>query len=217
MKKSPRSLLSPSVLVWLPSLVAIIASATVAVAKVHAQTSSSQSKDTPGKLPPFLKVDGLYYLDGNEDDLVKVLELSPETGWMRVQIKGAESWVNVANLSTVTPISKEAAAKLQLREEADYILTGANEIADAIDAYATKNNLPPGASFKWQDIRKFLKPDASTYNSDGKDVTGRPYIFGKVSDGVKVNPETVKEVAPVIDDADAYWGKFKGKEGESGF
>ena len=211
MKKSPSS-----ALLWLPSLVAVIASATVSIDRVQAQTTPL--KDATGKLPPFLKVDGLYYLDGNEDDLVKVLELSPETGWVRVQAKGTESWVNVANLSTVTPVSKEAASKLQLREEADYILTGANEIGDAIDAYASKNNLPPGASFKWQDIRKFLKPDASVYNSDGKDVTGRPYLFGKkIESGVKVNPETIKEVAPVIDDADAYWGKFKLKDGESGF
>ncbi len=206
MKKSPRSVLSPSVLVWLPSLVAIVSSAVVAVSRVHAQSASASGT----RLPPFLKVDGIYYLDGNEDDLVKVLELSPETGWIRVQAKGTESWVNVSNLSTVTPVSKEAAAKLQLREEADYILTGANEISEAIAAYASKNNLPPGASFKWQDIRKLLKPDASVYNSDGKDVTGRPYLFGKkIEDGVKVNPETIKEVAPVIDDADAYWGKFK--------
>ena len=211
MKKSPSS-----ALVWLPSFVAIIASAVVSIDRAHAQ--ATPSKDAAGKLPPFLKVDGLYYLDGNEDDLVKVLELSPETGWVRVQTKGTESWVNVANLSTVTPVSKEAASKLQLREEADYILTGANEISDAIDAYASKNNLAPGASFKWQDIRKFLKPDASVYNSDGKDVTGRPYLFGKkIESGVKVNPDTIKEVAPVIDDADAYWGKFKLKDGESGF
>ncbi len=120
MKKSPRSLLSPSVLVWLPSLVAIVASAVVMVDRAHAQSPAGG-----GKLPPFLKVDGIYYLDGNEDDLVKVLELSPETGWIRVQAKGTESWVNVANLSTVTPVSKDAAAKLQLREEADFILTGA--------------------------------------------------------------------------------------------
>ena len=207
---------SSSALLWLPSFLAIIASAVVSIDRVHAQTTPS--RDTAGKLPPFLKVDGLYYLDGNEDDLVKVLELSPETGWIRVQAKGTESWVNVANLSTITPISKEAATKLQLREEADYILAGANEISDAIDAYASKNNLSPNASFKWQDIRKFLKTDASTYNSDGKDVTGRPYLFGKkIEDGVKVNPETIKEVAPVIEDANAYWGKFKPKDGESGF
>ncbi len=199
-----KSLLPPSTLVWLPSLAALALYAVVAVDRAHAQSPAS------GKLPPFLKVDGIYYLDGNEDDLVRVLELSPESGWIRVQAKGTESWVNVANLSTVTPVSKEAAAKLQLREEADYILAGANEISEAIDAYASKNNLPPGASFKWQDIRKFLKPDASVYNSDGKDVTGRPYLFGeKVEKGVKVNPETLKEVAPVIDNADAYWGKFK--------
>ena len=206
--KSPRPLLSPSVLLWLPSLAAIGRAAVVAGSRAHAQTHAAPPEGS--KLPPFLKVDGIYYLDGNEDDLVKVLELSPESGWIRVQAKGTESWVNVANLSTVTPVSKEAAAKLQLREEADYILTGANEISDAIDVYASKNNLPPGASFKWQDIRKFLKPDASVYNSDGKDVTGRPYLFGKkIEDGVKVNPETIQEVAPVIDNAATYWGKFK--------
>lgn len=207
---------SLSARLWLPSLAVLVASAVVSVARVHAQPPPPGPREA-GKLPPFLKVDGLYYLDGNEDDLVKVLELSPESGWIRVQIKGAESWVNVANLSTVTPISKEAASKLQLREEADYILQGANEISDAINDYAAKNNLAPDASFKWQDIRKFLKPDASTYNSDGKDVTGRPYLFGKsVEAGVKVNPATIKEVAPVIDDADAYWGKFKPKDGDSG-
>ena len=206
MKKSLRSLLSPFGLVWLPSIVAIIACAVVAVDRAHAQAPALHGE---AKLPPFLKVDGLYYLDGNEDDLVHVLELSPETGWMRVQAKGTESWVNVTNLSTITPVSKEAATKLQLREEADYILTGATEISEAIDAYATKNNLPRDATFKWQDIRKFLKSDASVYNSDGKDVTGRPYVFGKVSDGVKVSPDTIKEVAPAIEDADAYWSKFK--------
>ena len=208
MKKS-----SSPALPWLPSLVAILAFAVASVDRVHAQTTASREI---GKLPPFLKVDGLYYLDGNEDDLVKVLELSPESGWIRVQTKGTESWVNVANLSTVTPISKEAAAKLQLHEEADYILAGANEISDAIDAYATKHNLAPDAGFMWSDIRKFLTPDASVYNSDGKDVTGRPYLFGKkIEEGVKVNPETIREVAPVIDDADAYWGKFKPKGDES--
>ena len=58
-------------------------------------------------------------------------------------------------------------------------------------------------------MRKFLKPEATVYNSDGKDVTGRPYLFGKVSDGVKVNPETIKDLALVIDNPDAYWGKYK--------
>ena len=200
MKNSPRS-----ALVWLLSLTAIV----VPVGYALAQTPAHPGQGA-GKLPPFLKVDGLYYLDGNEDDLVKVLELAPESGWIRVQAKGTESWVNVANLSTVTPISKEAAANLQLREQADYILQGANEIGDAINAYAAANNLPPDAAFKWSDIRKFLKPDASVYNSEGKDVVGRPYLFGKRIDaGVQVNPDTVKDLALVVDNADAYWGKFK--------
>ena len=48
------------------------------------------------------------------------------------------------------------------------------------------------------------------YNSDGKDVVGRPYLFGKkVSDGVKISLDTIKELAIVVDNADAYWGKFK--------
>ncbi len=205
MKNSPRSPLS-SLVILSPALVAVVASAVVAVSRVQAQAPAGAAS----KLPPFLKVDGLYYLDGNEDDLVRVLELAPETGWIRVQAKGTESWVNVANLSTVTPISKEAVAKLQLREQADYILEGAGEISEAIAAYAAKNNLPPDAAFAWSDIRKFLKPEASVYNSSGKDVTGRPYLFGKkVADGVKVNPETVKELALVIDNPDAYWGKYK--------
>ena len=59
------------------------------------------------KLPPFLKVDGMYSFDGNDEDLVKVTEISPETGWVRVETKGGESWVNVANLTTITPVSKE--------------------------------------------------------------------------------------------------------------
>ncbi len=202
MKNSPR--FTP---VWLPPLTAVVLFAAVAVGRAPAQAAAATAGS---KLPPFFKVDGLYYLDGNEDDLVKVLELAPETGWIRVQAKGTESWVNVATLATVTPISKEAAAKLQLREQADYILQGANEINDAIGAYAAANNLPPDAMFKWSDIRKFLKPDASVYNSDGKDVIGRPYLFGKRIDaGVKVNPETVKDLALVVDNADAYWGKFK--------
>ena len=209
MKTSPRPLLPPSRLVWLSSLTAIVVSTVLAVSRAPAQVPAHPSEG-PGKLPPFLKVDGLYYLDGNEDDLVKVLELAPESGWVRVQARGTESWVNVAHLSTVTPISKEAAAKLQLREQADYILQGANEISDAINAYAAANNLGPDAAFKWADIRKFLKPDASVYNSDGKDVVGRPYLFGKkVSDGVKISLDTIKELAIVVDNADAYWGKFK--------
>ena len=170
----------------------------------------AQAPAGASKLPAFLKVDGLYYLDGNEDDLVKVLELSTDSGWIRVQTSTGESWVNVANLSTVTPVTKEAATKLQLREKADYILDGAGEIFDAINEYASKNNVPAAASFKWQDIRKFLKPDSAVRDSGGKDVTGRPYHFGtKVEDGVKVDAETIKEVAPVIEDENAYWGKFK--------
>ena len=208
MKHSPRPLLPASALVWLPSLTAIIASAVVAVS--HAQAQQHPIVPRPegvGKLPPFFKVDGLYYLDGNEDDLVKVLELAPETGWIRVQARGTESWVNVATLATVTPISQEAVGKLQLREQADYILQGANEISDAITAYAAANNLPPDAPVQWSDVRKFLKPDAAAYNSGGKDVVGRPYLLGKVADGVKVDPQTVKDLVLVADGA--YWGKFK--------
>ena len=189
-------------------LTATVLSAVVAISPVRAQAPAHHPEGL-GKLPPFFKVDGLYYLDGNEDDLVRVLELAPETGWIRVQARGTESWVNVATLATVTPVSKEAAAKLQLREQADYILAGANEISDAIGAYAAKNDLGPDATFKWADIRKFLKPDASVYNSDGKDILGRPYLLGKVADGVKVAPETIKDLALVVDNANAYWGKFK--------
>ena len=163
----------------------------------------------PGKIPPFLKVDGMYLLDGNEDDFVKVLELS-DTGWMRVQTKDTESWVNISSLTTVTPISKEQAEKTELHAKADFILDGAQQISDAIDAYAAKNNLPPTASFKWADIRKFLKPGTPIYDSNGKDVDGRPYDFGaKIGDHVKVNAETIKELSSVIDDPEAYWGKFK--------
>lgn len=158
--------------------------------------------------PPFLKVDGVYIFDGSEDDLVKVLEIS-ESGWCRVMTKAGESWVNINNVTTVTPISKEAAMKTELKAKADFIREGAVTISTAIDAFAVKHNLPVGSSFKWEDIRKFIPAEAPVYNSAGKDVTGRPYLLGKVEDHVKVNPDTIKECSPVIEDAEAYWGKFK--------
>ncbi len=160
-------------------------------------------------LPPFLAVDNIYILNGNEDDMVRVLELS-DTGWMRVQSKAGESWVNVHNLTIITPISKEAVAQTESRQKADFIRDGAQSISDAIDAYATKNNLAPTAAFKWKDIRPFLKSGTTIYESNGKDVTGRPYTFGaKIEDHVKVSPETIRELSPMIEDPDAYWGKFK--------
>ena len=160
-------------------------------------------------LPPFLKVDGIYILNGNDEDMIRVLELS-DTGWMRVQSKVGESWVNVHNLTIITPVSKDAAARTESRQKADFIRDGAQAISDAIDAYATKNNLPPTASFKWQDIRKFLKPGSTIYESGGKDLDGRPYLFGtKIEDHVKISPETLKELSPMIDDPEEYWGKFK--------
>ncbi len=160
-------------------------------------------------LPPFLAVDSLYVLNGNEDDMVRVLELS-DTGWMRVQSKAGESWVNVHNLTIITPVSKETAAKTESHQKADFIRDGAQSISDAIDAYATKNNLAPTASFKWKDIRPFLMADTTIHESNGKDVTGRPYVFGtKIEDHVKVSPDTIREFSPIIDDPDAYWGKFK--------
>ena len=162
-----------------------------------------------GKLPPFLKADGIYVFDGNEDDIVKVLETT-DTSWIRVQSRAGESWVNMDNVTTVTPVSKEAAQKTEMKEKADFILAGAQAIDQAVDTLATKQNLPATASFKWEDIRKLIKPGSPVYNSSGKDVTGRPYVFGgKVSDGVKVTAETIKEFGAVIADPDAYWGKFK--------
>ena len=172
-------------------------------------TGSEPVHVTGSNLPPFLKAGDIYILNGNEDDLVRVLELS-NTGWMRVQSKVGESWVNVLNLTTITPVSKEAAAKTETHQKADFIRDGAQAISDAIDAYAAKNNLPPSASFKWADIRRFLKPGTTTYESGGKDITGRPYLFGaKVEDHVKVSPDTIRELGPMIDDADGYWGQFK--------
>ena len=160
-------------------------------------------------LPPFLSVDGIYVLNGNEEDMVRILELS-DTGWMRVQSKAGESWVNVHNLTIITPVSKEAAAQTESRQKADFIRDGAQAISDAIDAYATKNNLAPTASCKWKDIRPFLKPGTTIYESGGKDVIGRPYLFGaKIEDHVKVSPDTIRELSPMIEDPDAYWGKFK--------
>ena len=184
-----------------------------AVLVAPAVPARAQAAPAPGgpvnKVPPFLKVDGMYVLDGNDDDLVKVAEIS-DSGWMRVETKSGESWVNISSLTTITPISKEQAAKSELRAKADFILDGAQQISDAIDAYAAKNNLPPTASFKWTDIRKFLKQGTPIYDSNGKDVSGRPYEFGaKIADHVKVNADTVKELSPSIDDPDAYWGKFK--------
>ncbi len=176
---------------------------------VLAATTVPALSHAQGKVPPFLKVDGMYILDGNEDDFVKVLELS-DTGWMRVQTKGGESWVNLSSLTTVTPVTKDQAAKSELRAKADFIRDGAQQISDAIDAYAAKNNLPPTASFKWSDIRPFIKSGTPLYDSSGKDVSGRPYEFGaKISDHVKVSADTIKELDPMIDDPDAYWGKFK--------
>ena len=160
-------------------------------------------------LPPFLAVNSIYVLNGNEDDMVRVLELS-DTGWMRVQSKAGESWVNVHNLTIITPVSKEAAAKTESRQKADFIRDGAQSISDAIDAYATKNNLAPTASFKWKDIRPFLMADTTIHESNGKDLTGRPYIFGaRIEDHVKISPDTIRELSPMIEDPDAYWGKFK--------
>ena len=172
-------------------------------------TGSEPVHVTGSNLPPFLKMGDIYILNGNEEDAVRVLELS-NTGWMRVQSKVGESWVNVLNLTTITPVSKEAAARSETQQKADFIRDGAQAISDAIDAYAARNNLAPNASFKWQDIRKFLKSGTTIYESSGKDITGRPYLFGaKVEDHVKVNPETVKELSPMIEDPDDYWGKFK--------
>ena len=160
-------------------------------------------------LPPFLKVDGVYIFDGNGEDLVKVLEVS-DTGWCRVQTKAGESWVNVSNVTTIAPVSRETAMTSELRGKADFVRDEAMAISTAIDDYAAKNNLPMTASFKWEDIRKFIPSGTPAYNSGGKDITGRPFIFGaKVGDHVKVNADTIKECAPVIDDADGYWGKFK--------
>ena len=160
-------------------------------------------------LPPFLKVNGVYVLDGNDDDLVQVLELS-NTSWMKVRSKAGESWVNVDNLTTITPVSKEAAQKTELKQKADYILAGAQAIGTAIDDYASKQNLAADAPVKWQDIRKYLKQGSAIYESEGKDVTGRPYIIGPtVADHVKVNADTLKELEPAIADSEEYWGKFK--------
>lgn len=172
--------------------------------------SAAGGAEPGNRLPPFLKVNAIYIFDGNEDDLVKVLEVSPETGWARVQTKAGESWVNISNVTTVTPISKEEALKSELKAKADFIRDGAVAISAAIDGYAAKNNLAMDAPFKWEDIRKFIPPTAPVYNSGGKDVTGRPYVFGsKIEDHVKVNPDTIRECAPVMEDSDAYWGKFK--------
>ena len=175
--------------------------------------SSAASAQGPApsgnRLPGFLKVDSVYVLDGNEDDLVRVLELS-NTSWIKVRTKAGESWVNIDNITTITPVSKEAADKTELKQKADFILAGAEAISGAIDDYASKQNLPANAPVKWEDIRKYLKAGTPIYESGGKDVTGRPYIIGPaVSDHVRVSPDTLKELEPVIDDSESYWGKFK--------
>ena len=126
-------------------------------APARAQTSLSPVKVLPTPTPPVSKVepvhvngtltcrrsstvDGIYILNGNDEDMVRILELS-DTGWMRVQSKAGESWVNVHNLTIITPVSKEAAAQTESRQKADFIRNGAQAISDAIDAYATRNNL----------------------------------------------------------------------------
>jgi hypothetical protein len=165
---------------------------------------------TLNRLPDFLQVNGVYIFDGGEDDLVKVLELDGAHGWARVQTKAGESWVNISNVTTITPITKETAAKTEMKAKADFIREGAAAISAAIDDYAAKQNLSMDAPIKWEDIRKLLKSNTALYNANGKDVSGRPYIIGpKVQDYVKVNPDTVKEFMPVIDEPDAYWGKYK--------
>ncbi len=174
-----------------------------------ATTLAQQPAGTVNHLPGFLKVDSVYVLDGNEEDLVRVLELS-NTSWMRVRTKAGESWVNVDNLTTITPVSKETADKSELKQKADFILAGAEAISQAIDDYASKQNLSMDAPVTWEEIRKYLKPGAPIYESGGKDVTGRPYVIGpKIEDHVKVSAETVKELEPVMDDSQEYWGKFK--------
>jgi hypothetical protein len=148
-------------------------------------------------------------LDGNDDDLVRVLALS-NTSWIQVRTKSGISWVNVDNLTTMTPVSKEAEEKSELKQKADFILAGAEAISAAIDDYASKQNLPADAPVKWEDIRKYLKPGSAIYESGGKDITGRPYIIGPtVADHVKVSPDTLKELEPAIDDSTSYWGRFK--------
>ncbi len=198
----------------LPLLAAVLlATPTLASAQEPGGPPPPHRRSTDGggsKLPPFLKVDGMYSFDGNDEDLAKIVELSPETGWVHVQTHGGDSWVNVANLTTITPVSKELADRTELKAKADFILDGLQTIQQAINDYASKNNLGPDAPFTWKDIRKLIRPETTAYNSGGSDVTGRPYIFGaKIADGVKVSPDTVKELAPVITDPEAYWGKFK--------
>ena len=173
-------------------------------------TAFAQAPASAGnRLPGFLKVDNVYVLDGNDDDLVRVLELS-NTSWIKVRTKSGESWVNVDNLTTITPVSKEAADKTEMKQKADFILAGAEAISVAIDDYASKQNLPADAPVKWADIRKYLKQGTPIYESEGKDVTGRPYLIGPtVADHVRVSPDTLKELQPAIDDSESYWGKFK--------
>ena len=209
-------MISPRSLTALPLLAAALLAAVPGLASAQepsrppTRQSAPVTAGAPSKLPPFLKVDGMYTFDGNDEDLIKVTELSPETGWVRVETKGGESWINVANLTTITPVSKELAAKTELKAKADFILDNLQTIQQAINDYASSNNLPPTAPYTWKDIRKFIRPETTAYNSGGNDVTGRPYDFGtKISDGVKVSPDTIKELAPVIDDPDGYWGKFK--------
>jgi hypothetical protein len=190
---------------WLLPVAAAVVCWSAAPVTGHAQAPAALASHVPA----FLKVSGVYILDGNDDDLVQVLELS-NTSWIRVRSKAGESWVNIDNLTTITPVSKEAAQKTELKQKADYILAGAQAISTAIDDYASKQNLAADAPVKWEDIRKYLKQGSAIYESEGKDVTGRPYIIGPtVADHVKVNPDTLKELEPAIADSEEYWGKFK--------
>jgi hypothetical protein len=188
----------------------LLSPALLAVALALPPAACLQAEGVPSKSPEFLKVDGVYIFDANESDLIKVLEIPGNSAWVRVQTRVGESWVNIDNITTITPVSKEAADQTEMKTKADFIRDGAMVINAAIDDYATKRNLSADAPLKWEDIRKSLKQNSVLYNSGGKDVAGRLYIIGpKVEDRVKVNADTIKEFSPVIDDPDAYWGKFK--------
>lgn len=116
------------------------------------------------------------------------------------QATKAKAEAEVAAAAQPDPTSAEA-----IRDEL-------NDLGQVINAWATKNNVPEGATVEWSSIKSFLIPGSRLAESGGKDALGHAFKLGRVGE---VGPDVSWETKKAFPEVPASFWKQAGTEAPS--
>lgn len=110
--------------------------------------------------------------------------------------------------------SRPLAADQPTLERAQDTLREARQLTETLGYFMQGKGVKPHEDASFERIISYIPPEIFIYQRKGCDLFGNPYVFGKFSDPVKVNPATRQALEVVV--GPEYWGRYGDGQGEGG-